>query len=177
MDARGRDLVEHWNWAAGKGLMNRNTANGLRSACSQVLRAAEDWENLDVRSLNVEELLTRFQNLRKKDFAPKSLEEYKRRFRVAVESYLAYLSDPGGWKPAHRERTRKPFTAAQPSATATERPIERMGISSQSVVEYPYPLREDQIARLVLPRDLRTAEVKRLAAFMMTLAVDYEDKT
>jgi hypothetical protein len=176
MDATGRNLVEHWDWVADKGLMNRNTANGMRAACSQVLKAADDWENLDIRSLNVEELLTRFQNLRKKDFAPKSLVEYKRRFHLAVESYLAYLSDPGDWKPAQRERSRKPAAAAQPAPVAADRPSERAGASSQAIVEYPYPLRADQTARLALPRDLRVAEVKKLAAFMMTLAVDYEDK-
>ncbi len=43
-----------------------------------------------------------------------------------------------------------------------------------NMVDYPYPVRDGQIARLVLPRDLKTVEVKRLAAFMATLAVDFE---
>jgi hypothetical protein len=38
-------------------------------------------------------------------------------------------------------------------------------------------VREGQIARLVLPRDLKTSEVKRLAAFMSTLAVDFDPAT
>jgi len=45
------------------------------------------------------------------------------------------------------------------------------------MVEYPYPIREGQIARLILPRDLKTSEVKRLNAFMATLAVDFDSVT
>jgi len=33
---------------------------------------------------------------------------------------------------------------------------------------------EGQTARLQLPRDIKSAEVKRISAFMATLAVDYE---
>jgi predicted XRE-type DNA-binding protein len=32
-----RALIEHWPWAAEKGVMNKNTAAGLRAACVQVL--------------------------------------------------------------------------------------------------------------------------------------------
>jgi hypothetical protein len=54
-----------------------------------------------------------FVNLKKKDFKPAVLETYKRRFRHAVASYLAYLNDPGAWKP----RT-GPATAATATLTA-----------------------------------------------------------
>lgn len=45
-------------------------------------------------------LLSRFQNLKKKEFRPNVLEVYKRRFRAARESYLEYLKNPGGWRPS-----------------------------------------------------------------------------
>ena len=172
MDATGREIVEHWNWAAEKGLMNKNTAAGVRSACTQVLGILEDWESIDIRSLDVEETLVRFQNLRKKDFAPKTLEEYKRRFRKAVTSYLSYLADPGAWKPVMKERTTRAVENNLAVSPKAEKTSDRIGTSSQAVVEYPFPLRENQTVRLILPRDLRAVEVKRLTAFMMTLAVD-----
>src|SRR5712692_386131 len=34
-DTTGKALLEHWSWAAEKGLMNKNTAHGLRSACRE----------------------------------------------------------------------------------------------------------------------------------------------
>jgi hypothetical protein len=168
MDTSGKAFMEHWNWAAEKGLMNRNTAAGTRSACAQVMGAQEDWGNLDVRRLDVEDALTRFQNLRKKDFKPAVLNVYKRRFRLAVSSYLKYLDDPGGWKPRQNERSVSAVGSPRSSIESTV----RHEMPQAGLVEYPFPLRDGQIARLVLPRNLKTPEVKRLNAFMLALVVD-----
>src|SRR5262245_37273094 len=99
MDTTGKALIDHWNWAAEKGVMNKNTAGGLRAACAQVLSVLDDWENVDLKNMDVEETLLRFQNLKAREFKPNVLDTYKRRFRQAISSYLSYLEDPGGWKP------------------------------------------------------------------------------
>jgi hypothetical protein len=104
METTGQQLVDHWNWAAEKGLMNKNTASGRRSACVQVLSILPDWQNVDVSQLNVDDVLLRFQNLKKKDFRPNVLEVYKKRFKVALDSYLEYLRDPGNWRASSQER-------------------------------------------------------------------------
>jgi hypothetical protein len=49
----GQQLVDRWNWAAEKGLMNKNTASGRRSACVHVLSIVPDWQNVDVSQLNI----------------------------------------------------------------------------------------------------------------------------
>jgi hypothetical protein len=176
-ETSGRALVDHWTWAAKKGLMNLNTARSLRAACAQVLGVLDEWESVDIRELDVESVLLRFVNLRKKDFKPDSLESYKQRFRQALQLYLLYLEDPGGGNPRARERpnsndkpTRPPRTttsSAAPKAPMGEEEIDRAGL-----ISYPFPLREGKIARLFLPADLKVAEVRRLTAYMMTLAVD-----
>jgi hypothetical protein len=180
-ETNGKALVEHWEWAREKGLMNGNTAGSLKAACSQVLSAlGDEADTVDIKTLDVEGTFQRFQNLRKKDFTPESLATYKSRFRKAVESYLKYLEDPAGWKPEARpvrattERKKTPETngnghGAQETVLVTKREMPQ-----SNMVEYPYPVREGQIARLVLPRDLKMSEVKRLTAFMGTLAVDFE---
>lgn len=177
MEATGKALVEHWEWAASKGIMNKNTAMSLRTACVQVLSVVDDWESVDIRNLDIEETLTRFQNLRSKQFKPQVLEAYKRRFRQAVSSFLEYLGDPGNWNPTTRKPTaRVPRSDRETSRTQEPAAMSGRELPSAGLVEYPFPLREDQIVRLVLPRDLRKSEVKRLAAFMNTLAVDYEEQ-
>jgi hypothetical protein len=174
METTGKAFVEHWNWAAEKGVMNKNTAAGLRAACTQVLGALGDWESVDIKRLDVEDTLVRFQNLKKKGFKPSVLETYKRRFRQAVTSYLSYLDDPGGWKPRTADRP----TAGEKNNGATRQPetarLTKHEMPQAGLVEYPFPLREGHIARLILPRDLKTSEVKRLTAFMSTLAVDFD---
>jgi hypothetical protein len=118
MEKSARALVDHWSWAADKGVMNRNTAAGLRSACAGVLEVAgDDWEQTDVTTMDVEDTLIRFQNLKKKDYRPQVLEIYKQRFRKAVASYLEYLKNPGGWKPGAQEKP----TAAQRNDRAARR--------------------------------------------------------
>lgn len=172
METGAKAFLEHWNWAADKGVMNRNTAAGIRSACNQVLSVQDDWENLDVKTLDIEATLTRFQNLKKKDFKPAVLETYKRRFRLAVAQYLHYLRDPGGWKPRQNDR------AASERPDPVERPKRddggRRDNAPSGFVDYPFPLRDGQDARLSLPRDLKMSEVRRIHAFMSTLAVDLD---
>jgi hypothetical protein len=175
MDTTGKALVDHWGWAAEKGVMNKNTAGGTRAAVVQVLSVLENWETVDVKTLDVEDTLVRFQNLKKKDFKPAVLETYKRRFRQAVNSYLAYLEDPGGWKPRTLDRPvadRDDVDGARAPAGASR--VNRHEAPQTGIVEYPFPLRDGQMIRLYLPRDLRVAEVKRLTAFMSTLTVDAE---
>jgi hypothetical protein len=179
MDTTGKALVEHWGWAAEKGVMNKNTAGGTRAACAQVLSVLEDWENVDVKTLDVEDALVRFQHLKAKDFKPAVLDTYKRRFRQAVSSYLSYLEDPGGWKPRTLERpvsTENRNGSSRVSDAGAMRPA-RHETSMSGFVEYPFPLREGQNVRLTLPRDLKSAEVKRLSAFMATLVVDFDPGT
>src|SRR5258707_13511963 len=96
-DGTGRAFVEHWDWAWARGLLNRQTALALRAAASRVLQIeGSDWESVDVRSLDVEELLGRFTNLAKQDFAPQSLATYQSRFRKALSMYIEYLNNPAG---------------------------------------------------------------------------------
>ena len=115
METKGKALIDHWSWAAEKGVMNKHTAAGLRAACVQVLGVLDDPDQADVASLDVDDLLTRFQNLRKQRFKPQVLEAYKRRFRSAVKSYKDYLENPGAWKPVNQDRSassdRRPRTS------------------------------------------------------------------
>ena len=170
-EATGLGLVEHWGWAAKKGLMNSNTAGALRAACAQILAIEDGWQDLDVRSIDVDELLHRFENLRKKDFTPKSLAQYGSRFRRALRSYLEYLDKPHGWsfdareaKGGVGERSKKRSTkpAPQPAEVA----------SSGYMITYPFPVRAGVVARLVLPKDLKSAEARRLSAFLQSLSIE-----
>ena len=176
-----KSLVDHWSWAADKGVMNRNTAAGLRSACTQVLTViGNDWEKTDVTSLDVENLLVRFQNLRKKDFKPQVLEVYKQRFRKAVASYLEYVENPGGWKPGTQEKP----TASQRDDRSPKRRSATTTVSAGTgatqigpgEVEYKFPLRPGVMARLILPSDLTQQDVSRLTAFMAMLVVGIESQ-
>jgi len=182
MDTTGRALVDHWKWAADKGLMNRNTAASLGAACSQVLGALDDWEQLDVRSLDIEDVAQRFQNRRSKDFKPASLEAYKRRFQQAVDLFLKYVEAPSSWKPGIRKRrSNAPRRVSRPDQVEHNEHAEPdapqgMVVPRDGLLNYPFPLGEGRIAHLKLPGDLKLADVRRLSAFLQTLAVDFDPK-
>jgi hypothetical protein len=179
MDTTGNALVDHWNWAVSKGLMNRNTGNSLRAACAKVLPVMEGWEELDVRELDVEDVLKRFVNLRSQEYKPDSLEAYKRRFRQAVTSFLEYADDPAAWKPAQREpRQPKNGGNGTQSKGAQHKQAEvgaRGELKGSNLHEYDFPLREDVMAKLVVPRDVTNTEMKRLIAWARTLAIDFDN--
>lgn len=183
MDTTGKALVDHWNWAAEKGLMNRNTASALRSACAQVIGVMDGWETVDVTTIDPQEVTRRFKNLRARNFAPKSLDAYEKRFMSALTSFLAYVRDPGAWKPVSQERatraerknsaSKSNETAGQidpPAHPASHSPV----TSRDDVVDYQFPLRKNLSARLILPRDLKEAEVKRLQAYLALLVMTPE---
>jgi hypothetical protein len=171
MESTGRALVDHWSWAAEKGLMNKNTAGTLRAACSQILSSVDDnWETLDIRELNPEDAFRRFQNKRGKDFRPNSLHDYARRFKQAHSSYLKYLEDPASWRFESFERAPRNEGARHPRPRAKTE-VANFDIDA-NLVRYPFPVREGQTALLCLPPDLKTVEAKRLTTFIMTLAID-----
>jgi len=161
--------------------MNRNTAGALRAACSQVLGVLDNWEQIDVTSLDPDDVIRRFQNLRARDFNPESLNAYARRFKNAVESFLQYVKEPSAWKPAMRPVKAQGEGNGQPRGKRTQTPAtERMEHEQPAIetphvgglIEYPFPLRDNVVARLKLPRDISASEAKRLYGFMLALAVD-----
>jgi hypothetical protein len=176
METSGKAFVSHWEWAAEKGLMNPNTAHTYRAACLQILSSVfpEDWEDIDVNTLDAEDLFLRFQNLRGKELRPRSLQDYRRRLDQALVSFRNYATDPSGWKAPRRDRSgRQELVSPRRSERAPSQSTNRA--ADESLIEYPFPVREGLTARLHLPRDLRVNEAKRLTAFVMSLAVDSLD--
>jgi hypothetical protein len=174
----GQAFVRHWDWVAEKGLMPAATARAIRAAASQILKIDDNWENLDVRALDVDRLFARFRNLSK--LAPGSLAAYESRFRSGLESYLAYLDNPTSYQPKTRKvgvRDEKPSKekgkSKLESAAGTQSPILSTPVltSSTKLVVYPFPVRSDVFAELKLPADLTIDEALRLSAFLKAIAL------
>ena len=181
MEKTGKALVGHWGWAATKGLMNKTSARLLRTACEQVLNVEENWENLDIEGLDVEEALRRFQNLKGRNLAPQSLKDYRRRFTQGVTSFLDYVRDPENWKGPTTDRSKNHESGGEgrsnggrkvsPQTARRRAPsLERDG--NGALMDYPFPIRAGVTAHLQLPVDLTTGESQRLANFIASLAVD-----
>ena len=182
VDTSGKALVEFWKRAGDKGELNPHTANALRAASAQVLTVVEGWETVDVRTLDAPDVFRRYANKDGSKLKQASLLAYSKRWPIAVRSFLEYATDPTTWKPPVADRPvmkgERPTTGSSPANhNVRETPAETSGRATavppaSGFVEYPFPLREGRLAYLKLPVDLKAAEVKRLTAFLNTLAVD-----
>ena len=169
----GKDLVEHWAWAAEKGLMPRTSAKAMAVSCRRVLEVEQDWKNVNVLALDMDEFARRFKNLRALDYKPSTLGDYASRFRRGVLSYRAFLDDPSKWHFGSRTKrtTSSKPKSRQPDDSDT---AERSDLQEVALQEYVYPFRQNVLATLTIPKDATAAEIRRLVAWAQTLAVDYE---
>ena len=174
----GAAFVEHWAVAGGKGLMNQSTAKALEASCRRVLETVEGWENVDITTVDLDDLVNRFKNLNSRQFKPRSLKDYEQRFRRAVSSYKIYLEDPSSWKYASRSPSRRGSANDREQRGDVEPTSTRTDTGStpplSNTYTYTYPFREDAMARLEIPRDAKKVEIDRLIAWARTLAIDYE---
>ena len=185
----GQDLVRFWDWVVEKGLVKRATANARKTAAVEVLDALGEGTSVDIRQLDVEDALRRFENLKSAKYTPSSLSTYKSRFRKAVAEYLAYLDNPSGWRPGIKPRTVRGKKTAVPSGSTTgardqshDDSHDTMGASTAHpgggprLIDYPIPVREGVVAVLKLPMDLRSSEARRLASWLSALAMPDEQE-
>jgi hypothetical protein len=191
MQGTGQGMVEFFERAAGRGELNRTTALGIRTTARKVLAVeSEDLSSVDLRGLDIDDLLGRFVRLNKADYSEGSIETYRSRFRLGIAMYLAWLDNDPDWKSAGRTAAKR--TARQPAAnmragsrTPRERPDKKAepgtsepppsaaayaSASANRVMTYDVPLRPDLVVRLTLPIDLTAMDAKRLSNFINALA-------
>lgn len=180
----GAGLVAFLEWTADRGVLPLATANSYRVATTKVLEIEPDPYAVDVRNLDVEDLLDRFARLRGGNYTPDSLATYKTRFRKAMENYLRYLHDPGNFRPVTRSAVtasnkRPRATIKRKSAVTAADVIEsELGDSvrvstappsAEEIFQYPFRLRSGQTAYLHLPPELHRSDVDRLVRLLESL--------
>jgi hypothetical protein len=169
------DLQGFLDHAGDKGLMPAATAQALAVATRNVLGILSDTEKADLRPLDLDAAIKRFENKRARDFTPTSLKEYSRRVRRAVELFLSWREDPANFTIKTRttsapRKKDKGSSNSEPAArdTAEQPPDDVAGTYRSSV-----PVRPGLVVTLVnIPNDLTSAEAERIAGFVRMLALD-----
>lgn len=168
-------LARFIDFVVDKALVNPSTAQGWRVATNKVLEDLSPEERADVRRIDVDRVFRAFLNRNPGRLSPASVGEYRRRVGRAIEEFVKWVEDPGGYgarsaawqvKAEARPRRRQPLagTAGAPAA----RPQPPAGGISLS-----YPLRPGFLAQVTVPPDLTVDEARRMGAFLLTLAPDY----
>ncbi|MFC8431636.1 hypothetical protein [Streptomyces sp. NPDC057253] len=194
-DGTGAGLIAFIDRAAKRGEIPRGTATALRISVTHILGTEEvEFDAIDIRSLDVEDLIQRFENLKSAELSPASISTYRSRFRQAVSMYKKYL-DGGSWKPVikirrpkngtnGRSTEEKSPTASDDIEAGTEIAVDQVptqsaplthrsdAVAQPALVSYSLPLRPDLIVRIELPIDLTGADAARISAFVKSLAFD-----
>lgn len=191
--ATGGGLIAFLDYAIGKGYLKVSTGQALKTSVKEVLSSTEgeeDWESVDLDSLDVDDTLRRFETLRAMKFSTGSLNTYKGRFQRSFKMFEDFRASPGTWRPSVKTRKRTSAGSVETSTAATSSDEAPVATSSPAVtpaatahastahahratiITYPFPLREGVLASVELPADLTAREAKRLASFIGSLAIE-----
>lgn len=171
-----------------QGLMNSNTAASLRAAAAKLLEDVGDAE--DIRNTDVQAAKIRHHNKHPGDLTPGSLRTYETRLRRLLHQFFQYTEDPTKFKPRSRAASKpngdreghteskgrkRPKATARREVTLLPSAAELMQPASatSTSLAMSYPLRENFVAQVVLPRNMTSDEARKLCAFIRTLATDF----
>jgi hypothetical protein len=170
-------LYKFFDIAIKRGDLAQASGVALRTGCRKVLDI-EDNDQLDLRTLDQEDLLRRFHVKSKVDLNDKSRATYEARFRRAVDMYLKYLDGDPSWKPPPQRATSsksgstgKPSTPKSPDVPPPNANTDPSP-PPLGMIEFPIPLRPGVQGKLVLPENLTQKEAKRVVAVVTALAME-----
>jgi hypothetical protein len=190
-------MLQFLDYLVEKGYAPPNSVRPWRLAARKILESmeGEDYGSVSVLEINPDEYMDRFVNKKRHEYKAESLAAYRTRFKRAVESYQAYLTEGNAWKPPSFKGAR-PRSAAPKNAdanntakvvkmkigTAIEREAALPAAATPStLLDYPFPLSTGDLAHLRLPRGLTSKDAERIGAFVKTLAFepvsDSQDQT
>jgi len=181
------DLLRFADDLEKRGLAKSNTALSLKVAANKILDGLSPDEDADVRKVDVDTAVRRFHNKNPGKLSPKSLAEYQRRVSLLIRELVKYNENPTGYTGIGRG-TPTPNGGKRAKNNEVKRASETSGVARESDAEHErprpvkfglsldYPLRPDFLAQVVVPRDLKADEARRLCAFLMTLAADFEPR-
>lgn len=187
-------LMAFCDYLVDRHLAPGSAVNPWKSAAKQVFTRLEgdNFENVDVQSLDVDEYMNRFMIASRGSYKPESVAAYDSRFRKAVEAYRGYLADPMGWRPKLRASSRRSSdsgtngrTGADSSVSAPAEPSSALAPSAAvstaaplmpGLTDYPFPLRSGQMAHLHLPSPLDKEDAERLTQFLRALVFERQQQ-
>lgn len=172
-------LFEFLDYLANKGLMAKATVASRKASAGKVLGVLSEEEAQDVIAVDLNDVMTRFQNLEGKKYTPGSLNTYQSRTKSALDDFKSYLQNPMGFRPSAQSRDRKPrgenksadkTQGREPQKTAVEHPASRQSMPPSASI-LPIPIRADVTVHVQgLPYDLTESEANKIANVIRAMA-------
>lgn len=175
-------FLKFLDYVSDKGLIKFQTVRGWRSAVLKLMADLSEDEEEDIRTVDLDLAVHRTANRDSVSVSPESLNTYRNRVALAIQEFISWRNDPATYKPrglngksrakSSNERVTPQERVSKGAPKALEkREAETMASSGLTL---SFPLRSDFLAQVVIPRDLTAIEARRLGAFLLTIAVDYQ---
>jgi hypothetical protein len=181
-------FLKFLDYVLDKGLMKFQTIRGWRSAVLKLMADLSEAEEGDVRTVDLDLAVHRTANRDSISVSPESLNTYRNRVALAIQEFISWRNDPATYKPRGLNgKSRAKSSNGTKSLNERVIPQERVRKGAPKASEkreaetiassgltLSFPLRSDFLAQVVIPRDLTAIEARRLGAFLLTIAVDYQ---
>jgi hypothetical protein len=175
------DLIDFLGHAGERGLMPVATAQALAVASRNVFGILNAEERADLRAMDLDAVIRRFNNKRAREFNPSSLKEYGRRVHRAVTLFKQWRDDPANFSTKTRNtasssskqkgRSPTPVLEVREGGGFEYRSANSTG-SGQTGYQSAVAIRPGTIVTLNnIPPDLTAEEAERLAQFVKMLVV------
>lgn len=176
------DFIRFLEYLGDKGMVPQATASARRTAAFKVLSVLSDDEAQDIIGLDIDHVMSRFDNLNPRQYTPESLQSYRSRLKTALEDFRAYSENPVSFKPNGKARQRPkqgsvvPATSSKKSqavlhATQSSGFSNSPAVDLPNVSQLPIQLRQSLIVRIFgLPFDLTKQEAQKIANIVLAHA-------
>lgn len=185
-------LLEYLDSLVAKGRIRSSAAVPLKSAIKAVFSTVDKdgWEDTSIENIDIDDYITRFKNFTIGNYDAKSYITYRARINRAINWYQKFLDEPG-WAPTIRssvlaaKRTRSANATAAQTSLADAAEGEVVSISDKatlppvndtesgaSMINFPFPMINGDVAMLRLPKVLSAKDAQRLKSFITTLVLD-----
>jgi hypothetical protein len=177
--------VQYLDFLSNRGHLTTGSVKALKTGFTKVIKTlgGNEWESIDVRSIDIDEYMIRFANMTHGQYNAASLTDYKSRVKKVLSWYAHFLSTPG-WVPDVKSRMRNskaskdsatvtqtlPLTSEAPLSTTSNLVIPSTTLSK--LVAFPFPLSDGTLANLYLPPSINASDAKRMARFIETLVIE-----
>lgn len=171
-------LLEYFDYLTNRGYGRTSTVDPWRSATRQILQTTEgteDYGEVDIRGMDVDAYLSRYETLARGGLRAESIETYGRRFRRAVETYREFLNTgrPPAFRPPRMRRERPVVATPSPTPDPTNPPAHTpAAVSGGGLIDYPFPLKSGQVAYVRLPMRVERSDIERMTLFLRSLVLE-----
>jgi hypothetical protein len=171
-------LLAFCDYLKEKHYLGTNTVEGWKTAIKKVFEGVEGDAHgaVQLTGLDLDSYLRRFQVAEGRGYKTETIGVYGRRIKNAIEAQQHYLDTgdvPTFKTGAIRSKDNGEAAKPKPKQSTPAKRETKSGQETGDLIEFPFPLRTGQMARLHLPpQGLHPKDADRMSAFLRTLQLE-----